>query len=116
MAAVAFGLTVLRGVTARAALRTFIEEGEHETTQITRPGHRAAADRCCSRSPSGSISTRCSVPSSPGWCCGGGRAAAAAALEEKLDALGYGFFIPVFFVYSGHDLDLRSIVSAPLRC
>ena len=37
------------------------------------------------------------------------------ALEEKLDAVGYGFFIPVFFVVSGMTLDVDSIVEAPLR-
>ena len=37
------------------------------------------------------------------------------ALEEKLDAIGYGFFIPVFFVVSGMNLDVHSIVQAPLR-
>ena len=37
------------------------------------------------------------------------------ALEGKLDALGYGFFIPIFFVYSGMTMDLRSMASAPLR-
>ena len=37
------------------------------------------------------------------------------SLEEKLDAVGYGFFIPVFFVASGMALDVRSIVEAPLR-
>jgi Kef-type K+ transport system membrane component KefB len=37
------------------------------------------------------------------------------ALEEKLDAVGYGFFIPIFFIYSGMSLDLRSIAEAPLR-
>ena len=36
-------------------------------------------------------------------------------LEEKLDAVGYGFFIPVFFVASGMGLDLRSIAEAPGR-
>jgi Kef-type K+ transport system membrane component KefB len=36
-------------------------------------------------------------------------------LESKLDAVGYGFFIPVFFVYSGMSLDLHSIAEAPLR-
>jgi Kef-type K+ transport system membrane component KefB len=36
-------------------------------------------------------------------------------LESKLDAVGYGFFIPVFFVYSGMSLDLHSIGEAPLR-
>ncbi len=37
------------------------------------------------------------------------------ALENKLDALGYGFFIPVFFVSSGMGLDLDSIKEAPAR-
>ena len=37
------------------------------------------------------------------------------ALENKLDALGYGFFIPVFFVSSGMGLDLDSIREAPAR-
>ena len=37
------------------------------------------------------------------------------ALEGKLDAVGYGFFIPVFFVSSGMSLDLHSIIEAPAR-
>jgi Kef-type K+ transport system membrane component KefB len=37
------------------------------------------------------------------------------SLETKLDAVGYGFFIPVFFVFSGMNLDLHSIAEAPLR-
>jgi len=37
------------------------------------------------------------------------------SLETKLDAVGYGFFIPVFFVASGMNLDLASIAQAPLR-
>ncbi len=37
------------------------------------------------------------------------------ALEGKLDAVGYGFFIPVFFVSSGMGLDVRSIAEAPQR-
>jgi Kef-type K+ transport system membrane component KefB len=37
------------------------------------------------------------------------------ALEGKLDAIGYGFFIPLFFVASGMTLDIRSIAEAPLR-
>ena len=36
-------------------------------------------------------------------------------LAEKLDAIGYGFFIPLFFVASGMSLDIRSIAEAPLR-
>ena len=37
------------------------------------------------------------------------------SLESKLDAIGYGFFIPLFFVFSGMGLDVRSIAEAPLR-
>ena len=37
------------------------------------------------------------------------------SLEGKLDALGYGFFIPIFFVCSGMDLDLDSIAESPDR-
>lgn len=37
------------------------------------------------------------------------------ALEDKLDAVGYGLFIPVFFVSSGMGLDLASIATAPAR-
>ena len=37
------------------------------------------------------------------------------SLETKLDAVGYGFFIPVFFVTSGMNLDLASIADAPMR-
>ncbi|MGY1641742.1 cation:proton antiporter [Geodermatophilus sp. SYSU D00703] len=39
----------------------------------------------------------------------------APVLESKLDAVGYGFFIPVFFVYSGMSLNLAAIAEAPLR-
>jgi Kef-type K+ transport system membrane component KefB len=37
------------------------------------------------------------------------------ALEGKLDAIGYGFFIPVFFVSSGMGLDLWAIAESPVR-
>jgi Kef-type K+ transport system membrane component KefB len=36
-------------------------------------------------------------------------------LEDKLDAVAYGIFIPIFFVASGMTLDVRSIVQNPLR-
>jgi Kef-type K+ transport system membrane component KefB len=38
-----------------------------------------------------------------------------AELDEKLDAVGYGFFIPIFFVSSGMALDVISIVENPIR-
>jgi Kef-type K+ transport system membrane component KefB len=36
-------------------------------------------------------------------------------LEDKLDAVGYGVFIPLFFVSSGMSLDIRSIEANPAR-
>lgn len=35
-------------------------------------------------------------------------------LESKLDAVGYGFFIPIFFVYSGMTLDIDAVVENPV--
>ena len=37
------------------------------------------------------------------------------AFEAKLDAVGYGFFIPVFFVVAGMAVDLTSILESPAR-
>jgi Kef-type K+ transport system membrane component KefB len=39
----------------------------------------------------------------------------ARAFEAKLDAVGYGFFIPVFFVVAGMRVDLASIMESPER-
>jgi len=36
-------------------------------------------------------------------------------LEEKFDAVGYGIFIPVFFISSGMTLDIGGIAGNPLR-
>jgi Kef-type K+ transport system membrane component KefB len=36
-------------------------------------------------------------------------------LEQKLEAVGYGIFIPLFFVASGMTLDIHAIVSDPIR-
>ena len=36
-------------------------------------------------------------------------------LEEKLDAVGYGIFIPIFFVTSGMTLDVPAMLKSPLR-
>jgi len=37
------------------------------------------------------------------------------SLEHKFDAVGYGLFIPIFFISSGMTLDLKSISEDPLR-
>ena len=36
-------------------------------------------------------------------------------LEHKFDAVGYGIFIPIFFISSGMTLDLKAISQDPLR-
>ena len=36
-------------------------------------------------------------------------------LEHKFDAVGYGIFIPIFFISSGMGLDLKAIAQDPLR-
>ncbi|MGI6756264.1 MAG: cation:proton antiporter [Atopobiaceae bacterium] len=35
------------------------------------------------------------------------------AFEQKLNAMGYGFFIPVFFIYSGTKVDVSSVAADP---
>ena len=37
------------------------------------------------------------------------------SLEHKFDAVGYGIFIPIFFITSGMTLDLKAISADPLR-
>ena len=37
------------------------------------------------------------------------------SLEHKFNAVGYGLFIPIFFISSGMTLDLKSISEDPLR-
>jgi Kef-type K+ transport system membrane component KefB len=38
-----------------------------------------------------------------------------ASLERKFDAVGYGIFIPIFFVSSGMSFDIKAISQDPLR-
>jgi Kef-type K+ transport system membrane component KefB len=112
-------LALLLGLARRAIreggrLATVITTGQHETTQITLRGtilllvvliavtDRFHLDAVLGAFLAGVVLRRWVGASSP-------------ALESKLDAVGYGFFIPIFFVYSGMALDLRSIAEAPLR-
>ena len=37
------------------------------------------------------------------------------SLERKFDTVGYGIFIPIFFVSSGMTIDLTAIIHSPLR-
>ncbi len=110
----AFGLTLLSRSFRVTRIRTIIEEGEHETTQVTVRGavllltlllavtEQFHLDAVLGAFLAGMVLRRWAGPGLP-------------TLEGKLDALGYGFFIPIFFVYSGMTMDLRSMVAAPLR-
>jgi Kef-type K+ transport system membrane component KefB len=112
--AVAFGLTLLSRSFRVERIRTIIEEGEHETTQVTVRGtvllltlllavtEQFHLDAVLGAFLAGMVLRRWAGRGLP-------------SLEGKLDALGYGFFIPIFFVYSGMTMDLRSMASAPLR-
>jgi Kef-type K+ transport system membrane component KefB len=37
------------------------------------------------------------------------------SLEHKFDTVGYGVFIPIFFITSGMTLDVKALVQDPLR-
>ena len=115
VAVLAVALSVARrAVRSGGRLATVIAVGQHETAQITLRGtvlllvalialtDRFHLDAVLGAFLAGIVLRR--------WV---GRSAP--VLESKLDAIGYGFFIPVFFVYSGMSLDLRAIAEAPLR-
>ncbi|MCV2489204.1 cation:proton antiporter [Geodermatophilus sp. YIM 151500] len=103
-----------RGVREGSRLAVVITVGQHETAQITLRGtilllltlvavtDRFHLDAVLGAFLAGIVLRR--------WV---GRAAP--PLESKLDAVGYGFFVPLFFVYSGMALDLHAIADAPLR-
>jgi Kef-type K+ transport system membrane component KefB len=103
-----------RLVRPTSRLASVIALGQHETAQITLRGAilllltliavtgRFHLDAVLGAFLAGVVLRRWAGPSAP-------------VLDSKLDAVGYGFFIPVFFVYSGMALDLHAIVGAPLR-
>jgi Kef-type K+ transport system membrane component KefB len=103
-----------RVVRPGSRLATVIAQGQHETAQITLRGtvlllvmliavtDRLHLDAVLGAFLAGVVLRRWAGSSAP-------------VLESKLDAIAYGFFIPLFFVYSGMSLDLPSIAQAPLR-
>jgi Kef-type K+ transport system membrane component KefB len=114
VAALASLLGLLRhGVREGSRLAAVVRAGQHETAQITLRGtillllslvavtDRFHLDAVLGAFLAGIVLRR--------WV-----GAAAPALESKLDAVGYGFFVPLFFVYSGMTLDLSAIAGAPL--
>jgi Kef-type K+ transport system membrane component KefB len=103
-----------RVVRPGSRLHRVIAAGQHETTQTTLRGTLlllialiAVTDRFHLDAVLGAFLA--------GMVLRHWAGSSAPALESKLDAVGYGFFVPLFFVYSGMRLDLASIASAPLR-
>lgn len=95
-------------------LHTVIARGQHDTTQITLRGTLvllvlliAVADRFHLDAVLGAFLAGLVLRHWAGTNVDG--------LRTKLDAVGYGFFVPVFFVYSGMRLDVRSVGDAPFR-
>lgn len=114
MCAVALGLAWLPQLARLPRVKAISREGEHATSQITLRltlmllfallvlASDVGIDVVLGAFLAGVVLRR--------WAPGD-----VVALEGKLDAVGYGFFIPVFFVSSGMSLDLASIREAPLR-
>lgn len=114
---VAILLTVLPRVLSASALRAIVRQGRRATAQTTLrwaivlllvllvAAARFGLDVVLGAMLAGMVlrswTRRMDVDVSP--------------LEEKLDAVGYGVFIPVFFVSSGMTLDIKSIAQNPLR-
>jgi len=103
-----------RAVRTGGRLATVVALGQNETAQITLRGtillllvlisvtDQFHLDAVLGAFLAGVVLRHWAGPSAP-------------VLESKLDSVGYGFFIPLFFVYSGMALDVRSIADAPLR-
>ena len=116
--AVVVGIAVLLSVVPRIGrggrVARIIEDGQHETTQTTlrvtvllmvallAVTDQFHLDAVLGAFVAGMVLRRWAGPGVP-------------ALEEKLDVVAYGFFIPIFFVYSGMNLDLLAIAESPLR-
>ncbi len=114
VAGVAFALSVLPRFTQGTRFGRVLEEGQHETSQTTLRltvllliallylSAEFGLDIVLGAFFAGMVLRR--------WAPGD-----VESLEKKLDAVGYGFFIPVFFVSSGMGLDVISIVESPGR-
>jgi Kef-type K+ transport system membrane component KefB len=111
---VAFLLSVLPRYIANTKVRRIVEEGQDETAQTTLRltvvllvallflSEEFGLDIVLGAFFAGMVLRR--------WQPGD-----VMSLERKLDAVGYGFFIPVFFVSSGINLDVVSVAENPGR-
>jgi Kef-type K+ transport system membrane component KefB len=114
MAVVAYLLTFLPRIRKGRAIHRVIHEGEHAASQTTLRWSIVLLVLLLALASSFGLDVVLGAFVAGGvlrrWAPGDVR-----ALEAKLDAVGYGFFIPLFFVVSGMKLDVVAIFHAPGR-
>jgi Kef-type K+ transport system membrane component KefB len=113
----AIALTAVPWLTGHRVVQRIVAEGQDETAQITLRGAMvllfallAVASRFGLDVVLGAMLAGMVLR---GWARNSNMDIA--GLEHKFDAVGYGIFIPIFFVSSGMSLDLKAIGHDPLR-
>ena len=113
----ALALTAVPWLTGHRVVQRIVEEGQDETAQVTLRGAMvllfvllAVAARFGLDVVLGAMLAGMVLR---GWARHSNMDIT--GLEHKFDAVGYGIFIPIFFVSSGMTLDLKAIGQDPLR-
>ena len=115
--ALAVALSAIPWLTGHRAVQRIVQEGQDETAQITLRGAMvllfvllAIANRFGLDVVLGALLAGMVLR---GWARHSNMDIA--GLEHKFDAVGYGIFIPIFFVSSGMTLDIKTIAENPGR-
>ena len=113
----AVALTAVPWLTGHRAVQRIVQQGQDETAQITLRGAMlllfvllAVASRFGLDVVLGAVLAGMVLR---GWARHSNMDIT--SLEHKFDAVGYGIFIPIFFISSGMSLDLKAIARDPLR-
>jgi Kef-type K+ transport system membrane component KefB len=113
----AVALTAVPWLTGHQVVQRIVREGQDETAQITLRGAMvllfallAVASRFGLDVVLGALLAGMVLR---GWARQSNMDIT--GLEHKFDAVGYGIFIPIFFISSGMSLDLNAIARDPLR-
>src|SRR5215471_1109337 len=113
----AIALTAIPWLTGHRVVQRIVQEGQDETAQITLRGAvvllfalLAVASRFGLDVVLGALLAGMVLR---GWAHRSNMDMA--SLEHKFDAVGYGIFIPIFFISSGMTLDMKAIAQDPLR-
>ena len=115
--ALAVALSAIPWLTGHRVVQRIVQEGQDETAQITLRGAMvllfvllAIANRFGLDVVLGALLAGMVLR---GWARHSNMDIA--GLEHKFDAVGYGIFIPIFFVSSGMTLDIKTIAQNPGR-